>query len=409
MSSPRVIDNRTARRLFLQRQGLSFPPQKKLSDAALLALIEHLGFVQVDSIQTVERAHHMILFARNQTYRHKQLSRLLEREAALFENWTHDASIIPSRFFPHWKLRFAREEARLRERWRKWRGGDFEAELETVRRHVADNGRVLARELGNDDADNPKTNGGWWDWHPSKTALEYLWRCGHLAVAARDGFQKVYDLTERTLPRHHLAAKVSEAETVDWACRAALERLGVATSGEIAAFWDLVGPEEAKAWCLARKGSELEEVLIEGAEGSKPRAAFAFADSDLGCESWADLPEPPKRLRVLSPFDPLIRDRKRSERLFGFHYRIEVFVPAAKRRYGYYVFPLLEGDKLIGRIDMKHARDSGTLRVKGLWLEPKLRLSPARLGRLEAELERQRRFTGAERVVFEKGWMKDLG
>jgi uncharacterized protein YcaQ len=222
-----------------------------------------------------------------------------------------------------------------------------------------------------------------------------------LAVAARDGFQKVYDLTERALPDHCRAAEVSEADTVDWACRAALQRLGIATSGEIAAFWDLVTPEEAKAWCLARKGGELEELRVEGVDG-KLRPAFAFAGSD----PCADLPEPPKRLRVLSPFDPLIRDRKRTERLFGFHYRIEVFVPSAKRRYGYYVFPLLEGDRLIGRIDMKHERDSGCLRVKALWLEPKQRLSAARQDRLEAELERQRRFTGAERVTFARGWLK---
>src|SRR5512138_218961 len=314
MASTRVIDNRTARRLLLQRQGLSFPPHRKLTDPDLLALIEHLGFVQVDSIQTVERAHHMILFARNQTYRHRQLKRLHERDGLLFENWTHDASMIPSRFYPYWKRRFRREEARLRERWRNWHGDSFESELDTVLRHVAENGRVLARELGNDDAANPKTNGGWWDWHPSKTALEYLWRCGHLAVAARDGFQKAYDLTERALADHCRAADVTDDETVDWACRAALERLGVATSGEIAAFWDLVTPEEAKAWCLARKCDELEEIRIEGFDG-KARPAYVFADTDLG----ADLPEPPKRLRVLSPFDPLIRDRKRTERLFGFH------------------------------------------------------------------------------------------
>ena len=402
MTALRRIDNSTARKLFLQRQGLAFPPHRKLGDGELLNLIEHLGFVQLDSIQTVERAHHMILFARNQTYRPKQLARLHEREGALFENWTHDAAIIPSRFFPYWKMRFAREEARLRARWRDWHGEGFESELETVLQHVAAKGRVLARELGNDDESNPKTNGGWWDWHPSKTALEYLWRCGHLAVAARDGFQKVYDLTERTIPDEHRKPAPHDAETIDWACREALNRLGVATSGEIAAFWDLVTPEEAKAWCLARSGTELEQVCVENAEGGKPRAAFVFADADPCC----DLPEPPKRLRVLSPFDPLIRDRKRTERLFGFHYRIEVFVPAAKRRYGYYVFPLLEGDKLIGRIDMKHARERGALEVKGLWLEPRVKLSRARLERLEAELERQRRFTGAEKVSFAKGWQR---
>ncbi|MEJ2027540.1 MAG: crosslink repair DNA glycosylase YcaQ family protein, partial [Limibacillus sp.] len=110
------------------------------------------------------------------------------------------------------------------------------------------------------------------------------------------------------------------------------------------------------------------------------------------------------RLRVLSPFDPLLRDRARAERIFGFSYRIEVFVPEAKRQYGYYVFPLLEGDRLVGRIDMKHHRDCGELRVKGLWWEPKVRKSKGRLAALEAELERQRRFTGAEKLVFEEGW-----
>src|SRR3546814_1736967 len=127
------------------------------SSDLLLALIEHLGFVQVDSIQTVERAHHMILFARNQTYRKKQLARLHERDGLLFENWTHDASIIPSRFFPYWKRRFVREEARLRARWRNWHGEGFESELDTVLRHVAETARVLARDLGNDDAANPTT------------------------------------------------------------------------------------------------------------------------------------------------------------------------------------------------------------------------------------------------------------
>ena len=399
----RIIDNRTARRLFLQHQGLSDSPYRKITDAALLALIEQLGFVQVDSIQTVERAHHMILFARNQTYRHRQLRRLVENKAALFENWTHDASIIPSRFFPYWKRRFAERKVRLRDRWRENRRGDFETEVENVLRHIRDHGPALARDLGNGDAKTVKGSSGWWDWHPSKTALEYLWHSGELAVAARAGFQKVYDLTERVIPAEHRSADPTAAETVDWACRAALDRLGLATSGEIAAFWDLVSAEEAKAWCQARKGAELEEVLVAPAErGGKPRPAFRWA----GQRPFDDLPEPPKRLRLLSPFDPLIRDRNRTQRLFGFHYRIEVFVPAPKRRYGYYVFPMLEGERLIGRIDMKHARDCGDLRVKGLWLEPKVRLSKARQDRLESELERQRRFTGAERVVFDKGYLK---
>ena len=117
-------------------------------------------------------------------------------------------------------------------------------------------------------------------------------------------------------------------------------------------------------------------------------------------------PEPPGRIRVLSPFDPALRDRKRAERLFGFSYRIEVFVPAPKRKYGYYVFPLLEGGRLIGRIDMKAERDADALSVSGLWPEPGVRLSAGRMARLEAELERQRRLAGVGRVVFTDGWRR---
>ena len=118
------------------------------------------------------------------------------------------------------------------------------------------------------------------------------------------------------------------------------------------------------------------------------------------------MPEPPARIRTLSPFDPLLRDRNRAQRLFGFDYRIEVFVPEAKRRYGYYVFPLLEGDRLIGRIDMKHERQAGVLRVKGLWLEPKVRRSHGRMDGIAAELERMRHFTAADRVAFDDGYLK---
>lgn len=117
-------------------------------------------------------------------------------------------------------------------------------------------------------------------------------------------------------------------------------------------------------------------------------------------------PKPPGRIRVLSPFDPAIRDRKRTERLFGYRYRIEVFVPAPKRRYGYYVFPLLEGCNLIGRVDMKCQRDTGVLNVAALWLEPKVRASKGRLQRLEAEFARVARFVGCHTVEYAADWLK---
>ncbi len=385
--------------MFLERQGLSQPPSRSLDKSGLLSLIDKMGFVQIDSIATVERAHHMILFSRNQTYRREHLQHLLEKDGELFEHWTHDASVIPSGFFRYWKHRFRRREAVIGERWRKWQGENFDSAFEETYRRIVEDGPIMAREM---KAQEHKS-GGWWNWHPSKTALEYYWHTGKLAIAGRVNFQKIYDLTERVLPAHHHEPEVSHEEFVDWACRGALERLGFATSGEIAAFWDLVTPQEAKEWVAARR-DELTEVVIETANGSRPRAAHALAGFP---ENLGDIPEPPARIRVLSPFDPLLRDRNRAERLFDFSYRIEIFVPEPKRQYGYYVFPLIEGDRMIGRIDMKADRKAGTLDVRRLWLERGIRASRGRLEKLEAELLRVGRFAGAERLSFLPGWRAD--
>ena len=390
------LSNRDARRVFMARQGLMEPPNRLLGKGGLLQLIENLGFVQVDSIQTVERAHHQILFSRNQTYRREHLDELLERDRDLFEHWTHDASILPSAFFRYWKHRFARREPVILERWRKWQGEGFDAAFEQTLQRIAEGGPVLARDL---KAEEHKS-GGWWNWHPGKTALEFLWHTGRLSISGRRNFQKVYDLTERVLPAHHREPEVSEADFVDWCCRSALARLGYATQGEIAAFWALVSPQEVKDW-LASHRDELIEVTFDTVEG-KPRSAVALAGFSGSLESLA---EPPNRIRVLSPFDPLIRDRARTERLFGFFYRIEIFVPQPKREYGYYVFPLLEGDRFVGRIDMKADRGRGSLDVARLWWEPGVRASAGRMERLEAELQRQARFTGMERVNYAEGWL----
>lgn len=391
-----LISNRDARRIFLNKQGLAGAPHKALGKQGLLDLIHDIGFVQVDSIATVERAHHQILFSRNQTYRREHLTELLEKDGALFEHWTHDASILPSAFFRYWKHRFARREPILKERWLKWQGEGFDRTFEETYQRIAEGGAVMSRDL---KAAEHKS-GGWWNWHPNKTALEYYWHTGKLAIAGRQNFQKIYDLAERVLPAHHYEPEVTEAEFVDWACRSALQRLGFATHGEIAAFFALIGPEEAKAWVTAHR-EELTEVLIAPADGERPRLSYAFSGFP---DNLGDLAEPPARLRVLSPFDPLIRDRNRTERLFGFYYRIEIFVPEPKREYGYYVFPLLEGDRMVGRIDMKADRKSGTLDVKRLWWEKGVRTSAGRMERLEAELARLARFAGVERVVFMEGW-----
>jgi uncharacterized protein YcaQ len=395
MQTPMAISNKEARHLLLYVYGLSLTPPKPLTPPALLQLIEHIGFVQVDSINTVERAHHMILFARNQTYRPQQLTHLLEHERSVFENWTHDAAMIPTGFYAYWKPRFARERERLRTLWRRWHRQGFEEHIEQVLYHIRVNGPVMARDLG---TEQKKRAEGWWDWHPSKTALEYLWRCGDLAITRRNGFQKVYDLAERVIPATvHVTGTPCREAVVDWACRSALERLGVATPKDIAGFWAAVSAAEAQAWCKRHLGNGVEPITVAYADGSPPRQLFVLSDL---AERLKEIPPPPRRLRFLSPFDPLIRDRLRALRIFDFDYRIEVFVPEMQRRYGYYVFPVLQGDRFIGRIDMKHRRQEGKLLVTRLWLEPGQRLTPGRKHDLDKALEHLRQFIGANAVTF---------
>ena len=399
--TPLEISAADARALVLALQGLSDPPGRRIDIDGLYELIERMGYVQLDSVNTVARAHHMILFSRNQTYRPKHLADLHEKDARLFENWTHDASLIPTRFFPYWRRKFEREAESLAERFTRWHDKDFRAVVDGVIDRIRDEGPLMARHF---EADQPKQSAGWWNWHDSKIALEYLWRTGRLSVARREGFQKVYDLSERVIPDPHFSAEQDHDAFVDWACRAALERLGVGTPGEISRFFDLITVAEAKTWCDTAGPQDALPVLAHAEDGSKPRKAFARPDIET---ILADLPDIPGRVRVLSPFDPVIRDRNRLKRLFDYDYRIEIFVPAPQRQYGYYVFPLLEQDKLIGRIDMKADKSADALTVTGLWLEPGVKLGKGRETALEAELDRVRRFAEVGRTVFEDGYRRE--
>ena len=397
-----VLPNAAARRLFLHLHGLGEAPAGPAKGADLAALIARIGFVQVDSITTVERAHHMILAARRASYRPEALKRLLERDRALFEHWTHDASILPVALFPVWQLRFARDAERLRDNWARWFREGYEAKFDGILNRIAADGPVTSSDVGEGEA---RGKGGWWDWHPSKTALEWLWRTGKLQITRRDGFQKVYDLTERVIPQAYRLPCPPVDAVVDWACSSALDRLGFATPGEICAYWNAVTPQEARDWCKAELAmGRVIEIAVESADGSH---RHSLARPEV-LATAAAASEPPARMRVLSPFDPALRDRARAERLFGFHYRIEVFVPEAQRRYGYYVFPLLEGARLVGRIDMKARREAGVLQVRALWPEAGVRFGAGRLARLEAELDRMARFAGCDRVGFDDGWLRGV-
>jgi uncharacterized protein YcaQ len=392
-SPPPTVSAATARRLLLGAQGLLDDPRRKATADALYELIEQMGFVQIDSINVVERAQHLTLAARMQGYQPSLLERLLERQRRLFEHWTHDASAIPTPWYPYWKVRFERYRRKVLEHpwWRERAGPEPERMIDQVRERIAREGPLMTRDFEGERAGEQ----GWWGWKPQKTALEYLWRTGELAIAGRASFHKVYDLAERVLPAGHAAPRPSDAEHLDWACRSALERLGIASPDEVAGFWAAVSLREARAWCdgAATRG-EIVPVLVEPADGSRPRASYALPDWESRA---AALPPAPPRIRLLSPFDPILRDRRRTLRLFGFDYRFEAFVPGEHRVHGYYVLPILEGERLIGRLDPKVHREAGLLEVKGLWWEPKVRETKGRRAALEAALDRLAKRVGAER------------
>ena len=396
MTKPLPISNQEARALILARSGLSGMPYER-GATTLAALIGKLGYVQLDSIRMIERAHHHILFARRGAYRPRHLETLQGKTPALFEHWTHDASLIPLELYPYWTHRFAHARSRVAI-WRERFGDD--RVLMTVRSHIEKSGAARARDFSHLGG----RTGPWWGWGPAKAALEYLWRTGELAVLRREGFEKVYDLSDRSIPARLREARPSRAETIDWACNAALDRLGAATQKMLSDFWGHVSIPEAAQWIAReKKKGRLVDVTLEAAAEMRDFAAVARPDIEA---HLAALPVPTSRLRVLSPFDPVLRDRARVQRIFGFDYRIEIFIPGHKRRFGYYVFPLLEQSRFVGRVDMKAERAENRLAVKALWLEPGLTLSKARRRKLERELVRQAGLADVRDIIFPSSAVK---
>jgi len=388
-----LVSASAARRLFLGAQGLLEDPARRATTASVQGLIERLGFVQLDTINVLTRAHDLTLFTRLDGYQPEQLRKLLEDKRSLFEGFTHDASAIPTAFYPHWKPRFLRDRERLGTHawWQHhFRGTDGAGEVAAVKARIEREGPLKSA-----DFEHPEKRGPWWGWKPQKAALDFLWRCGELAIPRRIGFQKVYDLAERVLPQPHALPCPAPEEHLDWTCTSAAQRLWVFTPKELADFWASLEATQAQVWCAtAAKEGRLVPVQVEGADGVL-RSAFALADWE---RRLANLPAAPVRTRLLCPFDPILRDRARALRRFGFDYRFEAFVPEARRQYGYFVLPILEGDQLVGRLDPKLHRDSGLLEIKGLWWEPGIKVTKARQRGLVEALERLAAFVGAERV-----------
>lgn len=375
------IDNRTARALWLDAHGLAAAPTRAPD---VLDIIRDLGFLQIDTIRNVVRAQDHILWSRAQTYREGQVWRALSARD-LFEHFTHDASLIPRDVLPYWTRRFNELGARAaRGDW--YQSGLGKAEIAGIRNRISQEGPLSTHAF-----DTKVESREMWARPPHKKALDQMWYAGDLATCHRQNFVKYYDLGERVLGQiDHGISEVDQAHALH---EAALTRLGFCTPGELARFWDATRPHEAKAWISK---VDTVPVDIETAEGTwLPAHATPDIESRL-----AAAPELSTRLRIINPFDPAFRDRARTQRLFGFHYRNEMFVPRTKRQFGYYVYPLLEADRFVGRLEAKADKPNDTLTITGFWPEPGTRWGVGRRARLDAELARFARLGGLADVTW---------
>jgi len=371
-----TIGNPELRRLWLAAHDLAGVPTGPVD---VMATIRRLGFLQIDTVRNVVRAHDHILWSRNRHYREDMVWPLL-RQRALFEHFTHDASLIPMETYPLWQRQFRRLGDRAATAsW--YRSGMADEAVAALRQRIADEGPLSTHAF-----DSIAESREMWARKPHKKALEAMWYAGVLATAERRNFVKFYDLGERIFP-----PLASDAPGEDNAgrmlCDLAIDRMGIANAAEIRRFWDVVPPAEVTSWLRA---APLVPVHVEGADGSW-HDSWAAPDIE---SRLATIPPMTSQLRIINPFDPAIRDRARLKRIFGFEYTNEMFVPAAKRRWGYYVYPLLEGDRFVGRIEAKGDRQSGLLRVTEFWPEPGVRWGQGRADRLRVELDRFARLAG---------------
>ncbi|KAB7615486.1 winged helix-turn-helix domain-containing protein [Amylibacter sp. SFDW26] len=379
------ISNKKARQLWLSNQGLATAPTGSLD---VMSIIRGLGFVQLDTIQVVSRAHHHIIWSRNQNYREPMLDKVLGKENGVFEHFTHDASVLPMEFYPMWQRQFRRKKEKIDN------AGWYKSMLDADGR-AAIKQRIMAEGPLSTHAFDTKIVGEKQPWSrpPHKLALDYMWYAGELATSHRENFKKFYDLGERVFPKYLREETHSDDMQQDWLCRQALDRLGFATSGEIQKFWEAMDAREVRAWI---DQGHLVPVEVQSTNGTWGKA---FAPADIE-ERLDNLTSSTTRLRILNPFDPVVRDRNRLERLFGFEYRIEIFVPEAKRKWGYYVFPILEGDRFVGRIEVKADRKNNVLNIMNVWAEPKVKWTVSRQQKLDAELDRMRRFVGLQDCIW---------
>ncbi len=388
------ITNKDTRRIWLSLQGMLAMPAGIKTRASLSGIIEQLGMVQLDPLRVVARAHDHILWSRTPNYRPEMLENLLSKDRLIFEHFTHDAVVLPLSVWPKW----TRQRTRKCEQMEK---GSWGTPLppanhrQNILKRIADEGPLTSRDF------DSKPQGETWRRSAHRVSLDYLWHSGKLATAARPNFSKVFDLTERVIPAEILSIpSLEDDEQISWLCRSALARLGFGTQREIKAFYDAADLIEVRAF--ANNTDWWQPAEIELADGSWYPV---LARTDIRALISAT-ETPSLRMRIVNPFDPIVRDRDRAKRLFGFDYRIEIYTPAAKRQYGYYVYPLLEGDRFVGRIEVQADRKTDTLHIRRLWPERGVVFGKGRLARLEAELKRLSQLSGTPTLHYHQDYLQ---
>ncbi len=354
-SAPR-LPAALARRIALSAQGFAVPrPSTPVGTRQLRATAERLAVVQIDSVNVLSRSHYLPFFSRLGPYPRGTLDALTAGRGAVFEYWAHEASFLPVRLHPYLRWRMAAADTQAwgsMTRVARERPEYVAALVERVRR----DGPLRAAELGEARPDRP---GSMWNWHAGKAALEYLFFTGVLTTRGRTaGFERVYDLTERVLPAEILARPVPDrADAVRELVRTAARALGVATETDLRDYFRLSPADTRTAIAELADAGELMPVEVDG----------------WGRPAWLDpVARRPRWIRaraLLSPFDSLVWERPRVERIFGFRYRLEIYTPAHKRVHGYYVLPFLLGDSLVARVDLKADRQASVLRVRGAFAE----------------------------------------
>jgi uncharacterized protein YcaQ len=350
-----------ARRVALAAQGFADELRDRPADGwALRRVLGRVGLVQIDSVNVLVRAHYLPLFARLGPYDPALLDKaFMQAPRRLFEYWGHEASLLPVATQPllRWRMADAFHDA--------WGGMRRVAEehpdlVERVLETVGERGPIAASELADHHGEETKRSGPWWDWSHTKRALEFLFWSGRVTSARRRGFERLYDLPERVLPKVVVDAPTPDPADAQRALvRIAAGALGVATERDLRDYFRLPVAGARQAVAELVEAGELAPVAVEGWDG-----AAAYLDPS------ARIPRSVHARALIGPFDSLVWERPRVERVFGFRYRIEIYVPAPKRVHGYYVLPFLLGDRLVARVDLKAERKAGVLLVQAAHAEP---------------------------------------